>query len=871
MWTAPTLRSIEPVVDPHMPPASLPPLRRFMPLLMAVVVGVVAWLLHRELSSYDYEDIRQALAEIPPARITLAVALTALSYWTLTGYDTLALMHLDHELPYRRTAFASFVGYAFSHNIGLSALGGAAPRYRMYSAWGLSTLQIAALVAFTSATLWVGSLVIAGSTLVLAPVRTADTLRMSLAWARPIGAALLAVVGGYLAATVVRRQPLSLFGWKVALPTPGIAACQVVMSSVDWALAALVPYVLLPPQAGVTVWHFVGIFVIAQTLGLASNLPGGLGVFEAVVLVGLGDTVPGATVVGALVAYRAIYYLLPLVIAGTVLGTHELLRRRAELLRLRAFAGRWLPELTPRVLALTTFLGGAVLLFSGATPGVHGRLTALRDVLPLPVLEMSHFLGSLAGLGLLLLASGLQRRLDAAYVLSSILLAAGAVFSLLKGFDWEEALILLTMLAALLPCRHYFYRRASIVGERFSIGWTIAVLVIVGASIWIGFFVHRHHEYAAEQWWEFTLHGDAPRFLRATVGVVAGGIVFSLLHLLRPTQVRGEAPDAAALALVNDLVAQSPRASAHLALLGDKDFLFAEARDAFVMYAPSGRSLVAMGDPVGPRDAWPDLVWRFRELCDRAGSWPVFYEASTAALPLHLDVGLTALKFGEEACVPLGRFSLDGGAHKSQRYVLRRLERDGAAFEVHPPGDVPALLPALRDISDVWLREKRTREKSFSLGCFDDAFLARSPVAIVRVQGRIVAFANVWCSGGSEEVSPDLMRHGSDAPDGIMEYLFLQLALWAKAEGYRWLNLGMAPLAGLESRPLAPLWHRLGSFAYLYGEPFYNFQGLRRFKEKFDPEWRPKYLVSPGGLVVPRVLANVAALVSGGLRGVVAR
>jgi phosphatidylglycerol lysyltransferase len=183
-------------------------------------------------------------------------------------------------------------------------------------------------------------------------------------------------------------------------------------------------------------------------------------------------------------------------------------------------------------------------------------------------------------------------------------------------------------------------------------------------------------------------------------------------------------------------------------------------------------------------------------------------------------------------------------------------------------------MPELEEISEEWLRAKSTREKGFSLGAFDPEYLKRLPMALVRRGDRIVAFANLWPGGDKEELSIDLMRHREDAPFGIMDYLFLELMLWGNAEGYRWFNLGMAPLAGLEARALAPLWSRLGALVFRHGEHFYNFQGLRHYKDKFDPVWEPRYLACPGGLgglVLPRVLADVAALISGGFRGVVAK
>jgi phosphatidylglycerol lysyltransferase len=289
------------------------------------------------------------------------------------------------------------------------------------------------------------------------------------------------------------------------------------------------------------------------------------------------------------------------------------------------------------------------------------------------------------------------------------------------------------------------------------------------------------------------------------------------------------------------------------------------------MFGIEGRSWVAMGDPICPQAKRPELIWRFRELCDQYDAWPVFYEAGVANLPAFLDVGLTPLKFGEQARVALDQFSLEGSARKPMRYVLSRMDREGGSFEVVPPEQVAPLLPRLRAISDDWLKAKETREKSFSLGSFEPAYLTQCPVAVVRHAGEIVAFANLWCSGEQEEVSPDLMRYSSEAPDSAMEYLFIELIQWSQERGYRWFNLGMAPLAGLEDRALAPLWHRLGSFAFRHGEALYNFRGLRQYKGKFDPRWEPRYLVSPGGFALPRVLINVAALVSRGLGGVVTK
>jgi phosphatidylglycerol lysyltransferase len=240
-------------------------------------------------------------------------------------------------------------------------------------------------------------------------------------------------------------------------------------------------------------------------------------------------------------------------------------------------------------------------------------------------------------------------------------------------------------------------------------------------------------------------------------------------------------------------------------------------------------------------------------------------------LHLYLDLGLSLLKLGEEARVPLTGFSLEGAARKDLRYTKRKLEKEGCRFEVMQPESVTTHLDRLEAISNAWLAEKSTREKGFSLGFFQPDYISRCPVALVIRNERIEAFANLWTGAQLEELSLDLMRFLPEAAEGVMEYLFVCLMLWGKAQGYRWFNLGMAPFSGLENRALAPLWNRLGAFVFRHGEHFYNFQGLRQYKEKFDPQWRPKYLASPGGLALPQIFANLATLISGGVKGVVAK
>ena len=215
------------------------------------------------------------------------------------------------------------------------------------------------------------------------------------------------------------------------------------------------------------------------------------------------------------------------------------------------------------------------------------------------------------------------------------------------------------------------------------------------------------------------------------------------------------------------------------------------------MYGIEGRSWIALGDPVGPPETALELIWEFRELAERHGGQTVFYEVGTQMLHGYLDMGMTLFKLGEEARVDLAQFSLEGAGRKGLRYTYNRCKREGLYFDLQPATAVPELLPELKRISEEWLRNKNTREKGFSLGRFNENYLLHFPVALVRWEGKIVAFANLWCGADKQELSLDLMRFDNQAASGVMEYLFINLMLWGKEQGDQFYNLGMPPLSGL--------------------------------------------------------------------------
>ncbi len=820
------------------------------------------WLLHHEFRSLKASDIAAALRGMPSWKVVAALLLTACSYVVLTGYDWLGVRLVNHPMSTKQTAIASSLSFAFSNCLG-TIFGSTPIRFRLYSAWGLTSPEIVRLITFVWLAFWIGLCSLGGILFVLTPLEIPTRFNLPIASSRPLGFILLGVAFAYFAACGLRREPLHLLSVNFQPPSLKIGFAQAAVAICDFLLAAATLYVLLPQDMAIGFLPFAAIFVLAIIVAMVSNVPGGLGVLELVMITMLPNS--SDSLVASLLAFRVIYYLVPLLIAVIGISVATIRQHHHRASTIASVTAHWANAISPRIITGAVFVAGLVLLISGSLPAGEGRMQLLRQVVPLPLIEVSHFLGSIIGALLLVLARGLHRRIDVAWTLTVGLLGIGAIVSLVKGCDWEEAIVLTSILLAMIPCRKTFCRRGRLFAPTFKLGWVVAIGMSLGLLSWLMLFAYGHVEYSSELWWAFAYDGDAPRSLRALVGVAVVLSLVAVAHLIRSRPEAPNLPTDQELAEAAKVVRSSESTNANLALIGDKRFLFSADRKAFVMFGCEGSSWISMGDPVGPADSADDAAWSFCEACDAAGVHPVFYQVDESSLGRYVEMGFALLKLGEEARVPLHDFSLEGSSRKDLRRTKKKSAEAGLRFEIVGQANVPELMPQLRAISDTWLGEKSTAEKGFSLGYFHEPYLRSCDMAMVYEGDRPIAFANLWKGANQHELSIDLMRYLPDSSRNVMEYLFVELMLYGHDQGYEWFSLGMAPLFGVDPRRLGPVWNRVSDLVYRHGEHFYNFQGLRSYKEKFKPVWFPKYLASPGGLATPQVLANVSTLIAGGV------
>lgn len=528
----------------------------------------------------------------------------------------------------------------------------------------------------------------------------------------------------------------------------------------------------------------------------------------------------------------------------------------------------------PMAGAMATLAIGVMLVASAATPSVPVRLMRLMAFTPVELIEISHFVSSVLGLALVFLAFGLRARLGAAWAATLAVLAAAAPLTLLKGINWEETAAVVAVAVLLAPFRQAFPRRARLAQMEITPGWLVsAAAAVVGAGL-LGLWSFEHADYADQPWWKVMVDADAARAVRAWAGAALALFAFGLWRLFASTatpKVAGE--DDPDFARVRAILASAQAADpgSNLALLGDKRFLFSASGESFLMFGVRGRSWVALGAPVGRRAERLELLWRFRELADSHAARPGIYGIGADDLPDVVELGFSIQKVGESAAVPLESFSLEGRKRGNLRRAWRKVGEEGASFQVLPPGGAAAVMDELQTVSNAWLAHHAGGEKGFSLGGFHPRYVAEFPVAVVRREGRIVAFATLWTTAARTAFSMDLMRYSDEAPKNIMDFLFVELIAWGRAEGYQAFDFGMAPLAGLEDRPLAPIMSRVGRLAFERAEELYNFQGVYRYKDKYDPVWQPRYIAAAHKWAIPILLADVGLMSSGGVAGLAKR
>jgi phosphatidylglycerol lysyltransferase len=799
-----------------------------------VLCAIVLWLSWHSLREIHTRDFRVALRALHPFWLAVAGAVTVLNVAVMGWYDVIAFRH-TRARPTERWRFGA-VAFAWSNFLTLGPLAGPAVRFWLYrpsvdQVSDLSAGVVSIAVAFASGLAgWTMAIVLVGA----APAAVVSAAALACAavialTARAAGARFERFAS--IASTWPRALAFALVGW------------------LDWLLAgaAFFACVRAAGYAG-RLLDVLRPFFLGQVLGLVSLIPGGFGTADAYWLTHV--PLAESTAAAALMAYRFVYYIGPWTIASLLLLAWATRRStgRRDIAR-RSIAG---------------LVGGAgvLILLSAASPALHARLIVLEQVVPLPLVEAGQVTAALAGLMLLVLARGLVRGYRAAFRATRFLLVLAAGASILKGLDWEESVVLVFVATAASVQSAVFDRPSRgdwLEGRDLAVACGALVIFFT-----FGFVAHHLEPAVFSSLASFGYRHQGARFVRTAASMAFAVSAAALYLALRP-HVEFEPPARREIQQALDFIARYGSSTTPLMVANGDKSIFANER-GLCLYRTIGPYLAVFADPVvvcaTDRAAFLETLFDFASDLDRR---PLFYQVSLGWIPLLHDRGYHFFKLGEEAVVPLERVTEAGHAGKETRQALRRGERDGVRFRILAPYEVEAALPELRAISDDWLQAKGVVERQFSIGAFSDDYIASCRCAVVeqRDSGRILAFANLLEGPRHEELSVDLMRSRSDGPR-VMDFLMTSLLLEGKRLGYQRFNLGMAPLASVGELEGAHVRERLARLIFQRGEHWYNFQGVRFYKQKFNPDWLPRYMAYQSAVEWPVASAAMSALIAGG-------
>jgi len=602
---------------------------------------------------------------------------------------------------------------------------------------------------------------------------------------------------------------------------------------------------------------------------IVSPTPQGIGIVEGVVTLTFTSLgVPSAVATTVTLAFRGLTFWIPM-----LLGFFAVQRMQGFGANERTLTETW----GVRFAAVFVALMGVINLLSAVTPSLADRLKILEQYSPLEVQRGGHLTAALAGFALFVLARGLWRRKHVAWLLSLFTLGLSIAGHMIKGLDYEESILAGGVMLMLWLMRSRFHARS----DRPSVQQGLRVLA--GAFLFTlaygvtGFFLlDRHYSVnfgfgaalrqTVVMFTQFYDPGLNPvthfgRFFADSIYIIGTATFgYAGFMLLRPVFVHDPASQKER-ARAKEIVEKYGRSSlARFLLFDDKRYFFTPG-GSVIGYALVGRTAVTLGDPVGPTKDLLPSIQAFSSLC-RNNDWlPVFYQTQPDTLYAYKKSGFDALSVGNEGIVNLETFTLEGKEGKPMRTPVNKLRNAGFTFNVHQPPISDELLEELRTISDEWLTFMHGTEKKFSLGWFDDDYVRNSPIAAVYTpEGWISAFANFVPEYQLNEITIDLMRRRHEIENGTMEFLFVSLFQWAKTQGYHGFNLGLSALSGVGEQSDDPAIERVMHWAYEHVNQFYNFKGLHSFKEKFHPQWSPRYLIYPGpGNLVTAWLAVVQA------------
>lgn len=838
-------------------------------IVFTVIVFILALTAFTHLvEDIDGQSLYSAINEVSWHTIGMAMLAAITSYCMILGYEWSASRYAGVKLPISTLALGGLSASAIGNALGFSMLTGGSVRYRTYSKKHISALAIIQMTVFASLSLGVALPPIAAIMAFTDIHYSAKALHINETLLIIIATTIIA---GYIIFLAIASRFISTkhpsvdsrylcFGpINLRVPNLRLTLLQFVITFFDVLAASTVLYCLLPSSACIPFGTFLTVYLLALAAGVLSHVPGGLGVFEVILLAAFKEQLDQPGLLAALLLYRLIYVIMPLIVACLVLLVIE-----ARNFTTSRQATKFSTNSAPLV-ALLVFISGICLVFSSIIPESYSYSATLVTTVPDVIINGSHLMACLIGVLCLIIAQGLWRRLTSAWAISLTLTLTGTFFCILKGLDWKIALLLLFTTTNLITFRKAFYRQSKLLDATYSIPTLIVLGCTLAISIWLYCFTYRYVPYSSELWWQYSINDDASRALRALAGtfIILIMVVTSwLLHTSPPKILK---PTDEQLTLAKEIIKSSNQPDGALAFGKDKDIMFHPQQDSFIMYAGHDRSLIALFEPIGNPKTTTELIWQFRDYCDLHNVNPIFYQIRSDNIADFIDIGLVIVELGKESILNLERFTIED--KQALKEIQKIGEENNLTLKIYNVGELP--VEKIKSIIDASTHKEQQR--GFSVGKLTQEYLENFRIATIDFKGEIIAFMNILETNTQVMSAIDLIQVENNAPKIALEYLLLSVIIKLQQEGVKQFSLGLTPDTELKPNKNGPFAYRLGSLIFRRNNLLYNINGLNRFKDKFEPELQMRYMAIPAGLDRFVALTDVASLISGGLAKVITR
>ena len=586
----------------------------------------------------------------------------------------------------------------------------------------------------------------------------------------------------------------------------------------------------------------IPIFIAASVIGIASMIPGEIGSFDVMMIIGLSSLgISREIVVAWILLYRLFYYIIPFMI-GVIFFVKNLSSRLNE--DYSGIPRELTTEIAHKIVVFLMYFSGVMMVLSATVPEVFDEVRWLRHLNPLSFHILNQFPAILLGFLLLIMGRGISAQVKRAYIPTISLIVITLLYTFVKDFSWGVILYLIFLLLIIIFSKNQLYREQLVYSwEKITIDGTIfsiltILYVIIGVYNLPTFPHHKHH------FNNFLLFPSEKIWFSGFIGILLVAIILYLFvnYLRGSTQTVGIPLNEARATKL--LETYGGNTDSQLLFLNDKEMYIYKNKEeedtVLLQFKTYNNKCIVMGDPSGKKEDFSLAIEQFIKDADILGYLPVFYEVSEEMVILLHEFGYDFIKMGEEAHVDLPSFTLSGKKRKSERAIMNRFAKENYQFEIIQPPFSAEKMSGLKKVSDDWLGSRK--EKGFSLGFFSENYLQKAPIAVVYDEkNTLIAFANIMPTYTKEEGTIDLMRYSKDAPSGVMDFLFISLFTYMQEQGIEYFNLGMAPLSNVGTSRKSFIQERVAYLVFEFGSHFYSFQGLRSYKDKYATSWVSRY------------------------------